>query len=425
MKDIFLTVLTKFGTKGLNLFTFIILARNLSIEEFGLYGFIFTTSLLLSVLLDTGFRNSSAFYIGKSPKQVTFSANILLLSWVLLFPLMVALCWISFNYSGLESSTTNLHYPIVVITASLLFIRMAQGIHLGDGNIAQINRSELIPKTLLFISIFVGYLTGSLNLTFALWAFALSSLLGAAYLLHGMKNYIGSSDPTIDKNLAKKIFKRGLLFMLGALLMIAYKKTGFYVVSFMDGSSSAGAYFGVNRLAEVLTEIGLAISLVLFSKNVRNTNQSERLASTAKTLRTSLFLLTIFGLFCIPLAPIILPLALGNEFTGFENLYRIAIVAAVLGIIPTVIFPTLAIIFKPLTVAVWYLLGLLMSSSLSIIAFENYGLNGVVLVLAITNVVLTSIIIFSVTNKYGGSPFDYLLLKRSDVILLIKTIRQN
>jgi len=65
--DTLATIVTRFGAKSVNLLVFLIVARQLSLAEMAAYGFIFSTTLIYSTILDLGTRNSLAVFIGKEP----------------------------------------------------------------------------------------------------------------------------------------------------------------------------------------------------------------------------------------------------------------------------------------------------------------------------------------------------------------------
>src|SRR5690606_2659783 len=64
-KQMLLTIIARFAGKSANFFVFAILARELSTADLGVYGFIFTASILFSTFFDVGVRNSVANFIGK------------------------------------------------------------------------------------------------------------------------------------------------------------------------------------------------------------------------------------------------------------------------------------------------------------------------------------------------------------------------
>jgi O-antigen/teichoic acid export membrane protein len=400
------------------------LARLLSLEDFAIYGFIFNTTLLLAVFYDVGLRNAAAYHIGKDSENLPDIVSII---YRYLFPVSVAviLSTIIITYVIHPSMDTIIELiPIALIGVGVLFVRTLQGIFLGTGHIGFVNKSDIVQKLFLFLSISLLFSLQMNELNLVLWVFALSSLLGAVYIFIILKKLVPTSSKKIDNALAKKMFKRGIVFMFGALFLIGYTKVGFYVVALLGNSSLAGIYFGISRFAEVITEVGVAISMVLFSNNVRKKERNNAIQGMAKTTRVSIFFLAIIGLILASLAPYILLWGLGTGFTNYTELYIYAIIAAVFGVIPTVLFPTLSVIYKPLKIVALYGTAVLINIGLASSLFVVTGMMGVMLTVLLSNLMLTIFILHTIYKNEHINPVDMILIKKSDFLIFKRFVKK-
>ena len=79
-------LLTRLVQRGANLLVLMLLARALTAAELGLYGYVVSTGLVLSVAFDLGLRQGAAAAIGQSPERLGAYASQLLLLWAVPAP---------------------------------------------------------------------------------------------------------------------------------------------------------------------------------------------------------------------------------------------------------------------------------------------------------------------------------------------------
>ena len=64
-------LLTRLIMRAANFAVFVVLARSLSVGEFGFYGYVMSTALVLAIAFDLGLRQSGAWVIGRSRSPTT------------------------------------------------------------------------------------------------------------------------------------------------------------------------------------------------------------------------------------------------------------------------------------------------------------------------------------------------------------------
>lgn len=419
-----ITVITRFAVKGVNLITFLILARLLTLDDFAKYGLVFNTSLLLSVLLDLGLRNSSAYFMGKNRSDTKIIVSTIFkyisvagFSSFIIIVLLNETSIIDFELSFLQITAAAL------VCIGLFYIRTLQGVFLGFSKVNFVNRSDMIQKLVLVFMVASIFYASLDDLSYVLWAFGLSTLLASVYIIYKIRSLVNqeASDITDSSSFDyKKMFIRGAIFMSGSFCMIVYKKLGFYIADAEGGSLLSGIYFGINRFAEVITEVGIAVSMVLFSRNVKSTDRSRSLVDAAKSVRLSLFVLVITSIIFSILAEYILQYGLGEKFISYTGLYRVALVASLFGLMPTIMYPTLTVLYHPTRVAFLYFVMMSFNYVLSVYLFSNMGLEGIMLSLLCTNIILMSFLLFYIKSRECVSPLEFLIVKKEDFSFLKK-----
>lgn len=287
-----------------------------------------------------------------------------------------------------------------------------------------INTSDILQKTVLFFSVVASFGYGATSIGIIFWGFALSTVLTIIYLCLRIFNIDAPNLELSSDNLASNLFGRGFVFMVGAFSMIAYKKVGFYVADYHCGESMSGIYFGVNRFAEVITEVGIAVSMVLFSNNVKNKDRKKSINDAAKATRVCVFVLFFLALFFCVFAPEILEVGLGRNFVEYQLLYRVALCAAAIGLVPTIMFPTLTLIYSPIKVATLYLLAVIFNLALSEVFFTYQDIIGIALSLLLSNLILSVVIMLYLKNSESILVQDFLLIKLDDLRFLNKSSKK-
>jgi O-antigen/teichoic acid export membrane protein len=413
--DTLTTIVTRFGAKSVNLLVFLIVARQLSLTEMAAYGFIFSTTLIYSTILDLGTRNSLAVFIGKEPALTNDYTRSGFALWLVLSVLGVPAAYLTLRASDLGMDTTQLAIPFAILLAAMLYLRMMQGPPLGTGDIKLFNRSELASRVALLIgTVILLVIPGAFTLLSAVWVLAVSQVAAALYLfakqLPAMRARSGKW--TV---LAWKLVSRGFLFMLSVLLMNAAKRASFLVVSQTSASDAAGTFFALQRLTEIITEVGLAIAVVAFSYSVRSSSTREAVDSSAAMLRTSMLLFTAVSVTMIATADVTVPLLLGSQFSSEGWLFTLLVVATLSGAPWTILFPSLSVVLSPFRVFLLMLPGVLLNIVTAKPLTVAYGLNGAALSMLISNVVLTLSFLLVYKIAFSVPIHRFLIINRDDL----------
>ncbi len=417
------TVVTRFVMKGANLVVFVILARQLGLAEFGFYGYVVAITLLLSTFLDFGTRHSAGYYLGSEPHK---SDEIILQThiWCGVFSVVgtfILGAYIYFQHN--ELSQMRLLIPIALTLPAMLVIRIEQGVVLGKGMMGPYNKSESLPRTLLLIVTLILWAMHAITLETSLWALAGTFALAAIYLLYETRS-LGIAR-RLDPILTRKILFRGLLFLPGVILMIASRRVSILMLQGMSGPEATGIYFGVVRISETITEIALAIGIVIFSHNVRAVSTEQAVADAAKVTRSMMLVLLSMCVVLFAGAHWIVPVALGKEFVGQEVLFRVALIATWIGSLWIILYPSLSALASPI-VSFWvFLPGVAVNVLLTYLLVPRYGVNGAGYALLTTQVVLSASFLFTFKLLFKARVVDFLVPNRRDIDGPLKAIRRR
>ena len=412
--EMLMTIAARFGGKAINLLVFLVVARVLALDELGLYGLIFSLAVLLTSGFDFGVRNSVAYFIGKQPSLApTYVIQSLLLFLPFAVGSLVGL-YLSLLFSPGELIRAQFLLPSGVLVVSMLFMRMQQGLLLGAGRIKFFNVTELASRVVLLGTTAVLFITGSIRLDTALWSLAISQLAASFLLLRGVLPDARGGNWR-DTEALRALLVRGVLFMLGVLLMLVSKRLAIFLLSQLGSPAEVGLYFGLQRMTEILTEIGLAVAVVVFSSSVRAKSDLVAVDEAAHSTRISLAMFTVISAVMFAGADWLVPLALGDDFAGQANLFRVVLVGTLAGSVWTILFPSLSALTSPLLPIFLFLPHLAGNLVLMWVLFGMFGIMGAAWAMVVMNLGLTATFLIVFRMRYKVRIRDFLLPRRSDI----------
>lgn len=334
-------LLTRLVQRGANLLVLMLLARALTPAELGLYGYVVSTGLVLSVAFDLGLRQGAAAVIGQAPEEAGTFAGPLLLLWAALALAASAAAWAMMAWGGLGEAGLAALVLAVVAIAPMLLVRMAQGVFLGTGELRRLNQSELVSRAVLLILTLLLWALGRLDLTAALALLALSQLAAAAYVVAALAPRLDWRQ-VLDLAVARTLLRRGMGFVGAILLMILSGRIGVWLVGWLASPEATGSYFAVLRLAEMLVEVATAVGVVVFSRGVRMADDGEAARATAGVARMVTACMAGGAAIAAVSAAEVLTLVMGSGFADAAPALRWALAGAVASCLVMILYPGLS-----------------------------------------------------------------------------------
>lgn len=413
--DFALTILVRFGGKSVNLIVFALVAHKLSLAEIGVYGYIFASTLILSTVLDLGTRNSLTVFIGKQPDlSVSYTRN----SYFLFVALLALAAPATIACLKLAPGTIR-HWdyfiPVFLLLSAMLHQRMLQGALLGIGNVKKFNEVELASRIVLLTLTVLCIALDIFSLFTAVWTLAASQLCASAYLALHQRRALFRGAGKVSLSLLSSLMVRGVPFMAAVVLMQLSKRLAFYVSSHNLGVSNAGIFFGLQRLTEVITEVGLAVSVVLLSHNARAKSSETAARDTAASMRVSIFVFSLMAVTMSVLSPFLVPIILGQKFSGHEILFVVLLLGTLFGSVWTILFPSLSVAASPQIVLKILAIGMLINAAFTFPLAHYFGLTGAAWSTVIVNLIISWMFLRSYKVHFQLGYKEFLFAHPTDI----------
>lgn len=423
LKDSLWVLGTRLVLRGANFVVFILLARVLSAGEFGFYGYVMSTALVLSVGFDLGLRQSTAFFVGHEPENAPAVATHLLLLWCVLAVLAVLVCWLMLGSGGYTSDFGTLALVGAIGTAPMLLLRMGQGIFLGQGNLKALNQSELISRAAMLLGSLGLWAGGRLDVATAIWTLLVAHALASLYLLAQVWREI-SLRTLLDPALVRRMLTHGFVFASATILMIALGRVGIWLVSDLMGPAALGRYFGVQRLGEILVEVATAVGVVIFSHGVRAPDIRESAGDAIRIARLVTALMAVGGLCCIIAAEPLLRLTLGPEFAAEALAFRLIMIGTLANCFTTMLFPCLSSQGLARVGTVAFAVGIAVAALACWGLVPPLGLAGAGIAYILAQGAVALIIVLAYRSRFGFRTAEILLPQREDAVAILSLARR-
>lgn len=421
-REMIITVAARFGGKAVNLLVFMIVARHLQLEEMAVYGFVFSMGFILSVTLDLGLRNAAGYFIGKNADRAAAFASTAFVLLLALAVLALPATWAALAWDGSPEGMSAPMSPAIVLVIAMLGQRVLQGVLLGTGQLADFNTSELVGRVVLIVLTTIFALGDRFTLGEALWGLALSQAIGLGWLLWRLRPMLRAARP--ETALAVAMLRRGLPFMLSVLIMNLGKRFAFLAVSARADAELAGLFFALQRLTDIITEVGLAVAVVIFSRTVRAASPEAAVEDMARSSRICFVAFLFIALGLGVTAEWSVPLLLGAKFGGQNTLFHLILLATLAGSAWTVLSPSLAVVMSPVTSCLLFLPGLFLNIATITPLMDRFGVAGAAVSLLIANLVLSASFLLMFQSRFGVPVQRFLLPTGADFAPLLARARR-
>ncbi|MFO1048337.1 MAG: oligosaccharide flippase family protein [Geminicoccaceae bacterium] len=406
-------LLTRLVMRAANFAVFVLLARSLSVGEFGFYGYVMTTALVLSVAFDIGLRQSGAWVIGQEPATDPAVATHLVALWLVLGTLGVLVCWLMLVSGGYVAGYGPLALVAALNVAPMLCLRIGQGVFLGRGDIARLNRSELISRAVVLTGTIGLWVLGRLTLPAAIWVLLAAHLAAAGYLLWQIRGALAVR-LLPDRALVARMLRYGAELWIAVLLLILLGRIGFWIVSWRLGEEALGLYFGSQRLGEILVEVATAVGIVIFSYGVRTADIRASALDAIRIARLVTALMGMVAAVAMVLAVPLLRLLLGAEFAAEPAAFRLVMLGALANSYTTMLYPCLS----AHGLARWGIGAFAAGSAVAAVAFwaltPPLGLAGAGLAYALAQLAAVVVIVAAYRSRFGFPAAAVLLPQPED-----------
>lgn len=326
--------------RGANVLALALLARTLPLAEFGFYGFLVATTLILSVALDLGVRQAGAYAIGQGSLPAGAVVTTAMGFLVPAAALSAIATWVACRWAGYDLPP-HLLWLAASVTPPQLVMRTLQGPLLGLRRVAELNIGELVVRAVLLLLTVPAFLLGRLDLALALVTLTLAQWAGCVVLVLQLVWRIRPL-PLPSPALAWRLVKGGLPFLSGIVGVILFGRIGIWAITAVGSPELVGRYVGTLRMTEILAELATAVGVAVFAHGVQQDGARQSALDTVRLVRL-LTLAIALGAVLIALAPgLVLHAVLGPAFAAEGNTLRLMLPGAVLGCQAAMLFPGLS-----------------------------------------------------------------------------------
>lgn len=412
----------RFGIKIANLIFFAIIAKNLSVEDIATYGLFFYSSLMLAVLLDLGLRNSITKLVGDNKSYLNDSVKKIHILLCIIYILSAVAIYYVLSFAS-NSTLQLIVLPFILNVLFMSYNKTTQGFFLGLGQIDVYNKSEVASRLALILGI-VYLLVFDVNLSTAAWVYTASQAACSLFLIIKVKSATisksTSSNEEISSQLLSTVVLGGIGFMLASFAMNLSKRMHFYILEHFNIEQS-GFFFGLFRTSEIMTEMALGISIVIFSKSANEKDAAKRLSGIAKVSRMSLLLIMPLFIFIFIFSNYLIEFLLGANYLAYSGAFYIILFATYLSVVWVIIFPSLSVCVSSITLFLCFLSAAALSSILywSILAAGyNLTIYSASVVFLLSTLLVNLLMITIARSKCSLKFKDFILVNRQDIIQL-------
>ncbi|NQU34665.1 MAG: polysaccharide biosynthesis C-terminal domain-containing protein [Bacteroidetes bacterium] len=395
----------------------ILLTRILGVDGFGLYYALLVIPLIVVSFTHLGIRGASIFMIGQ--KKYTDDEIVSSVLFILIFTGIIGII----SSIGAYSLFYEPEYTIILVSLVVIIIPFRLGIiyiggiFLGKDEIKEANRFEwaINLTNLLFAIILVWYFkTGLLGAIISLTA---ANILVGFWALYRVSIKFKIRLVYIPA-IVKRLLKLGIMFAFTFFVIQLNYRIDILLLEKLSTIHEVGIYSLGIHIAEQLWQIPFAISIVLFSRTANIKDQSLMTESTVSLARLSFVLIFVLSLIAILIAPYLIPLVFGVDFTASVEILQFILPGVIILVIFRVISGQLAGMGKPQLAVYVFLPALIINVILNFFLIPKYGGKGAAIASNISYTLGTLGYWIIYTKVVNISFFEIFKFKKSDVKIL-------
>jgi O-antigen/teichoic acid export membrane protein len=318
--------------------TNLIAARALGASAFGVVGVALSIATLASILGNAGMNISAIYYLRMerdARRLMPVIVSVGLIGGAVAAVLVVAALSVvgTFVLPG-QSRTVDL--IAAALAATILWFELSGGLLLGVGLERDYMLAQLVEIGASLILTVLLVQAGFWTAEAYLGVLAIAYLLGVAYALERGR-VAGPLRPAWDWPFVRLALGMGLRGQVGNVLTYLNLRLDLLLVPSLVGAPAAGTYFVATRIAEVISQVVASAGTMLFPHVATRGDRAET-ADTTEVARLSAILVACGALLVAAVAPVLIDIAFGREFTSGVGATRILLV----GMVPLTVLRLLA-----------------------------------------------------------------------------------
>lgn len=375
LKDLLSIGLSKFAIITFSLGTSIITARWLGPKANGIIAALTVYPSLFLTFGSLGISQSVTHFVGKEKFSVEDIKTSIIQIWVFTSIVSLLICFVLIRY--FSNSGENIYWIFFAImpVPFTLFNKYNTGIFLGKNQISTYNRINWLPLVIGFFSIILLVIIFPFFISGALLAAVVGPFILFIFLLF-KNNFIQSFSFKINWKVINSLFSLGIVYALSLLVINLNYKVDIILMDKLSSSFQLGIYSKGVSITNLLWEIPMLLSTIVFARSANAKNGLQFSYKTAQLLRLSLIAVGLASIILFFLAKYIIIIMYGEEFIKSTKVLQYLMPGVLLLTVFKVLNGDLAGKGKPWIAMKAMLPSVLLNIILNIFLIPIYGANG-------------------------------------------------
>ncbi|MFC2106847.1 flippase [Bacteroidota bacterium] len=353
----------------------VLLTRMLGPEGFGIFTALIIIPTLIVSFTHLGIRGAAIYHVGKKTydlNELISTIFVLLIFSSLLGMVLSAITYYFFFQDGFTLIMVVL--AICVIPPRLAIVYFG-GIYLGKDEVRKANQLNWLTNliNLILAAILVWWF--DLGILGAVISLFLSSLVVSVNgIINLSKAYVIRL--RINMSIIRNLFKLGILFALAFFVIQLNFRLDILLLEKLSTIEELGIYSLSAHIAEQIWQIPLAMGIIIFSRTSKSGGSRETTLITLKLLRISVLLSLLASITAFFLAPFLIPLVFGEEFTPSVLILQWLLPGIILMVIFRLISGQIAGMGKPQVTIYVFIPALIINILLNFLWIPEHGALG-------------------------------------------------
>jgi O-antigen/teichoic acid export membrane protein len=402
----------------------IIISRQLGVEGKGIYTSLLIFPNLVVSFAEMGMQKATVNCIGK--EKYSHSDIISVVMFLLLVSSFLGIVICSGIYKILNNS--NFNYLMVVMALLLIPLRLTNtymiGILIGKQKIQLFNRVQCLPflSKLFFLVLLVliahTYIIGTIT------AHLLASFSTALYTLWIVSKLEVLKIKYIPK-IAKNLLSLGVVYAITLLILNLNYKIDIVLLERLSSAAEIGQYTTGVNITELIWHLPAAIEVVVFSRSANAANPKDFSNKVAKLMRITFIGAICGGLILFLVAPTLIPMLYGNQFTESGRIVQLLMPGVVAFTIVKVLYMDIAGKGNPSISLLVLIPALIMNIILNLIWIPQYGAKGAALASTISYSISAVGFLFLYARMVDIKVINLIKFQLNDFKFVYDTIRNR
>lgn len=368
-------------------FTFLLLARTLSPEDFGVYGLLITSVVLASLLGSIGLRQAGAHWIGTQKISQHDALRMFYKILPILIAISAAAVWIVLRNEFTGSPSIGAIVIFLALSGSMT-VMVFQGVLLGLGRTTSFAISDSIYSLSLLVCIVSLYAVGHSDyILYVVIAVAFAQVCAAIVTFFlARKKSIETSAPPRPRLLS--LIKHGFAYSINLFLITLSARISLYFIQQMISEDAVGQFFAGQRLGDLFVEAATAVGLVLFSDGVRSKAPQETLRRNTRVAACILWAFTVVGALFSLFASDLVTLIFAEGYTDAGRVLTITAWMIAPASATKLLYPAIAAMGRPVLGSPAILAAITVNVALCIALMPSHGIIGAAIALVVSQYTL-------------------------------------